>query len=82
MAKTVKEVQNGDIMSNVVVLRSVYGKVGQKYYIQPQKDSRGRYPSCVKRVDSHGDIILTPEELKLEAEGKAAYIHEDRMFII
>lgn len=82
MAKTVKEVQNGDIMSNVVVLRSVYGKVGQKYYIQPQKDSRGRYPSCVKRVDSHGDIILTQEELKLEAEGKAAFIPEDRMFII
>jgi len=82
MAKTVKEVQNGDVMSNVIVLRSVYGKVGQKYYIQPQKDSRGRYPSCVKRVDSHGDIILTPEELELESKGKAAYIPEDTLFVI
>lgn len=37
MAKKVNEVQNGDIKSNIVVLRSVFGKVGQKYYIQPQK---------------------------------------------
>ena len=63
MAKKVNEVQNGDLKSNVVVLRSVFGKVGQKYYIQPQRDRNGRYPACVKRVDSQGDIILTPEEL-------------------
>lgn len=25
-------------ISNVIVLRSVYGKVGQKYYIQPCRD--------------------------------------------
>ena len=82
MAKKINEVQNGDIVTNLVVLRSVYGKVGQKYYIQPQRDSRGRYPDCVKRVDAHGDIILTPEELRLEAERKAAYIPEDKIFVI
>ena len=43
MAKKVNEVQDGDLKSNIVVLRSVFGKVGQKYYIQPQKDARGRY---------------------------------------
>lgn len=37
MAKKVNEVQDGDLKSNIVVLRSVFGKVGQKYYIQPQK---------------------------------------------
>lgn len=81
MAKQ-KELQNGDVMSNIVVIRSVYGKVGQKYFIQPQRDSRGRFPDCVKRVNSNGDIILTPDELKLEAEGKAAFIPMDKVFII
>ena len=48
MAKKVNEVQNGDLKSNIVVLRSVFGKVGQKYFIQPQRDSRGRFASWVK----------------------------------
>ena len=82
MAKKVNEVQNGDLKSNIVVLRSVFGKVGQKYFIQPQRDSRGRYASCVKRVDAHGDIVLTPEELSLEAKGEAVFIKEDEVFII
>ena len=82
MAKKVNEVQNGDIKSNIVVLRSVFGKVGQKYYIQPQKDSRGRYADCVKRVNSEGDIILTPQELEMESRGEAAFIPIDKLFVI
>ena len=82
MAKKVNEVQDGDLKSNIVVLRSVFGKVGQKYFIQPQRDSRGRYADCVKRVDAHGDIILTPAELEKEANGEAAYIKENEVFII
>lgn len=82
MAKKVNEVQNGDLKSNIVVLRSVFGKVGQKYFIQPQRDSRGRYASCVKRVDAHGDIVLTPEELAMEAKGEAVFIKEDEVFVI
>lgn len=82
MAKKVNEVQDGDLKSNIVVLRSVFGKVGQKYYIQPQKDSRGRYADCVKRVNSQGDIILTPEEIEKESKGLAAYIPETELFVI
>lgn len=82
MAKKVNEVQDGDLKSNVVVLRSVFGKVGQKYFIQPQRDSRGRYADCVKRADAHGDIILTPAELEKESRGEAAYIKEDEVFVI
>ena len=82
MAKKINEVQNGDLKSNIVVLRSVFGKVGQKYFIQPQRDSRGRYASCVKRVDAHGDIVLTPEELAMESRGEAVFIKEDEVFII
>lgn len=82
MAKKVNEVQDGDLKSNIVVLRSVFGKVGQKYYIQPQKDSRGRYAECVKRVNSQGDIILTSQEIEREAKGLAAYIPETELFVI
>ena len=82
MAKKVNEVQDGDLKSNIVVLRSVFGKVGQKYYIQPQKDSRGRYADCVKRVNTQGDIILTPEEIEKESKGLAAYIPETELFVI
>lgn len=82
MGKKVNAVKDGDLKSNIVVLRSVYGKVGQKYYIQPQRDSRGRYAECVKRVDAHGDIILTPTELEKEANGEMVYIKETDYFII
>lgn len=82
MAKKVNEVRDGDLKSNIVVLRSVFGKVGQKYYIQPQKDSRGRYADCVRRVNSQGDIILTPEEIEKESKGLAAYIPETELFVI
>lgn len=80
--KKVNETQNGDIKSNIVVLRSVFGKVGQKYYIQPQRDSRGRYADCVRRVNSEGDIILTPAEIEKESKGLAAYIPVDKLFVI
>lgn len=82
MAKKVNEVQDGDLKSNVVVLRSVFGKVGQKYFIQPQRDARGKYADCVKRVDANGDIVLTKEELEREARGEAVYLKEDEMFTI
>lgn len=80
--KKINETQNGDIKSNIVVLRSVFGKVGQKYYIQPQRDSRGRYADCVRRVNSEGDIILTPAEIEKESKGLAAYIPIDKLFVI
>ena len=82
MAKNVNKVQDGDLKSNVLVLMSVFGKVGQKYYIQPWRDARGRYADCVKRVNSQGDMILTPEELEKESRGEAYYIPETAVFVI
>lgn len=82
MAKKVNEIKDGDLKSNIVVLRSVFGKVGQKYFIQPQKDAQGRYPKCVKRVNSQGDIILTQAELEMESRGEAAFIPETALFVI
>ena len=45
-----------------IVLRSVFGKVGMKYYIQPCKDKNGNWPECVKQVDSFGNMIVSDAE--------------------
>ena len=83
MAKKVNDVKDGDLKSNVVVLRSVYGKVGQKYFIQPQRDPKtGRFPECVKQVNSYGDIILTEDERNREAQGLVHFVPVTEVFTI
>lgn len=68
-----------DLLKNVIVLRSVYGKVGIKYYIQPCKDQKtGRLPDCVKPVDSRGDIILKDSE----RNSNNYFIKENETFIV
>lgn len=66
---------------NIIVLRSVYGKVNMKYYINPCKDPKtGRFPDCVRTVDSFGNMILSDKDKNnnevLIPETKA-YIFED-----
>lgn len=74
-----KATTKADLISNVIVLRSVYGKVGIKYFIQPCRDPKtGRYPDCVKPVNSHGDIIITDAERN---SGKY-FIKETDTFVI
>jgi len=64
---------------NIITLRDVFGKVGQKNYIQPAKDPRtGRYPDCIRRVDSKGDVVLSEKD---KEEGKIV-IPEDTVFEI
>jgi len=49
--------------NNVIVLRSVYGKVNNNYLIQPCPNPKtGRMPEVVKKVDSNGNMILTEDE--------------------
>ncbi len=69
-----------DLISNIVVLRSVYGnKTGMQYRIQPCKDPEtGEYPPCVKPVDSQGDIRLTDKE----RNSGEFYIKETETFTI
>lgn len=72
-------IMSTDNRNNVIILRSVCGKVGNKYYIQPCKDRRtGRYPDCVKRVNSQDDMILTDAE----RNSGNYYIKETERFII
>ena len=48
--------------SEKITLRCVYGKSGIVYYFNPQKDKRGVYPSCVRRVTKDGDMILSDQD--------------------
>lgn len=74
-----KSVTKDGLVKNIIVLRSVYGKVGIKYYIQPCKDPvTGRLPDCVKLVDSRGDIILKDSERNSDQY----YIKENETFVI
>ena len=74
--KNVNELRNGDLKSNIVVLRSVWGKRGQKYYFQPHKNSKGQYPDWVRKVNSEGDMILKP------GDDPDFLIPEDRIFTL
>ena len=52
--------KKSDFVQNIIVLRSVYGKVGMKYMINPVKDPiTKQYPDCVRRVDANGDMIMS-----------------------
>ena len=65
--KKVNEIKDGDVLANIVVLRSTFGKVGQKVTVQPQKDKHGNYPKSVRKIDSNGDMILQPgDEMNLD----------------
>lgn len=66
-------------MDNIVILRSVYGKVGQKYFLTPVKDPKtGRYPDCVKQVNSNGDMIMSDNE----RNSGDPFVAVDRVFTI
>lgn len=65
--------------NDIIILRSVFGKVGQKYFIQPCRNPKtGQFPEFVKRVNSMGDMILTDEERN---SGKY-FIPETEVFVI
>ena len=52
-----------DAFDDIIILRSVYGKVGQKYFLNPVRDPKtGRFPDHVRHVDSNGDLMLLPED--------------------
>lgn len=70
-------------MSNEIILRSVYGKVGQKYFIQPCADPKTkRFPNCVKSVDKDGDMILSESEKEKLSRGEVHFIKMTHIFVI
>ena len=70
-------------MNNEIILRSVYGKVNQTYFIQPCPNPRtGKFPDCVKTVDSHGDMILSEDDVKAMSSGEKHFIPANFVFEI
>lgn len=66
----------------VIILRSVYDKADLKYFIQPCKDKYGQYPSCIKKVNSQGDMIMSEKERNDFSEGKVMFFPENHIFTI
>ena len=74
-----------NVSDNLIILRSVFGKVGIKYYINPIKNPKtGRYPDCVRPVNSYGDMILSDKDrnegLPLIPENKVFIIEDGKTF--
>lgn len=68
-------------LSNKIVLRSVRGKVGNVIKMQPCKDPKtGKFPDCVKKVDSAGDMILSEKERN--DPNRIDFVREDEVFDI
>ena len=65
-----------------IILRSVYDKANIVYYVQPCKDKYGRYPDCIKRVNSQGDMIISEAERDKMSLGQAIYFPETHVFTI
>lgn len=70
-------------MNNEIILRSVYGKVNQIYFIQPCPNPKtGKLPDCIKTIDSHGDMRLSESDVKAMSEGTKHFIAADHVFEI
>ncbi len=68
---------------NIVVLKSTFNKTpGMVYKIAPCPDSMGKWPSCVRRVDKDGEMILSENDKKLWNEGKIVLLPEDQPIIV
>ena len=74
----VNSVKDGDL-SNIIVLRSVWGKANQNYVFQPQRDKYGQLPKCVRRVNAQGDMILSEKDREGSLEG---LIPEDEQIVV
>lgn len=70
-------------MTNEIILRSVYGKVNQIYFINPCPNPRtGRLPNCVKPVNANDDMILSEDEINKQAEGLVHFVKANHTFEI
>jgi len=70
-------------MGNEIILRSVYGKVNQIYFIQPCPNPKtGKLPDCVRTVDSLGDMILSEEDVTQMSRGEKHFVPANAVFEI
>ena len=84
MATNKKPVSRTDIVfdDKIITLRSVYDKANINYVIHTCKNKYGQYPSCIKRVNSQGDMIMSEKERNDDSEGRAVFFPENHLFTI
>lgn len=67
----------------IIVLKCAYNKTpGMEYKIEPCADASGRMPSCVRKVDANGDMILSEQDIKDWTSGKKVFIKENEPIIV
>ena len=73
-------------MNNEIILRSVYGKVNQIYFINPCPNPRtGRLPDCVRLVRGPVDnteMILSEDDISQMSKGLKHFVPADKVFEI
>lgn len=65
---------------SIIEIDGVYDKAQMSYFIMPCKDKYGKYPSCIKRVDSNGNMIMSEAERNAYSEGKLPLFPIDHIF--
>ena len=59
----------------VIVLKSTYNKTpGIVVKIDPCKDPNGRWPECVRQVNSNGDMLLSDADIKDQNSHKKVFL--------
>ena len=68
---------------NIVILRSVYSKVGSNITINPCRDKvTGAFPNCVRRVDDRGNMILSESDKEKLSSGEIYLVAENAKITI
>lgn len=68
---------------NIVILRSVYSKVGSNITINPCRDKvTGAFPNCVRRVDDRGNMILSESDKEKLSAGEVYLVAENAKITI
>ena len=70
-------------MNNEIILRSVYGKVNQIYFIQPCPNPKtGKLPACVKTINALGDMVLSEDDIEKMNSGLVHFVPANHVFEI
>ena len=65
---------------NKPMIKSVYGKVGQVYVIQPCRNPQtGEYPKHIRPVDANGKMILSEKDIRMQNDEGVVFIPENMM---
>ena len=75
-----------NMSNNIIILRSVYGKVNNFYYVQPCPNPKtGRHADCIRKVKGPVDnteMILSADDIDQLNRGEKHLIPEDAVFAL